>query len=163
MFAAETNTINSGLKMALRQALVLGALGMLLGLGVNALRPGGLPLVGTRQGNAGLAVISVDAAAEHFKSGGVLFLDARAQDAYLAGHIPGALNVPPPEAGSALTIIRELSGSRSLLIVYCDGEGCRLGDQLASMLAELGVSGVAVMPAGWEGWVAAGLPAEALP
>ncbi|WP_169791337.1 rhodanese-like domain-containing protein [Sandaracinus amylolyticus] len=93
----------------------------------------------------------------------VTFVDARSRDAYEAGHVAGALNVPM-ETGAiderATSLVR---GSR-VVITYCDTSGdCASSKRLAGLLAEAGLPDVRVLRGGMPGWLENGYAAEAGP
>ena len=65
----------------------------------------------------------------------IVVIDARSRDAYIAGHIPGAVSFPHREM-NAETAAR-LNRS-TVYIVYCDGIGCNASTKGAYKLAQLG-------------------------
>ena len=68
---------------------------------------------------------------------GIVVIDARSRDAYIAGHIPGALSFPHREMNSEATARLDRS---KVYIVYCDGIGCNASTKGAYKLARLGFS-----------------------
>ena len=70
---------------------------------------------------AGLAAITV--------------IDARSRDAYIAGHIPGAVSLPHREMNSETTARLDRG---KVYVVYCDGIGCNASTKGAYKLARLG-------------------------
>lgn len=133
--------------------ILVGAIG---GLGVNAFRHDGLPLLKTCRKE--IAVFSVSEAWRLFQQGKAVYLDARELDIYQSAHLPGALHVPLESAKARERELKKLAGSGKLLITYCDGQGCNKALDLAKALAADGVPGVSTMPDGWEGWMEAGFP-----
>jgi rhodanese-related sulfurtransferase len=65
----------------------------------------------------------------------IVVIDARSRDAYIAGHIPGAVSFPHREM-NAETVAR-LDRSK-VYVVYCDGIGCNASTKGAYKLARLG-------------------------
>ena len=65
----------------------------------------------------------------------VVVVDARSADAYLAGHIPSAINVPHRTMNAETTaeIDRE-----ALVVTYCDGIGCNASTKGALNMLQLG-------------------------
>ena len=62
--------------------------------------------------------ISMDEAVEMMKKeSGYIILDVRRPDEYAEGHIPGAINVPNEDIGTAE--IPELPDKARLILVYC--------------------------------------------
>ena len=80
-------------------------------------------------------------------SSGFTLIDARSEDSYAAGHIPGAtrFDADAPLAGD--------------VVVYCWGPGCNGATKLAHQLAERGHS-VREMIGGFEYWAREGHPVE---
>lgn len=86
-----------------------------------------------------------------------VFIDARSSREYAAGHIPGALNVPPTDFSRSKTLERLRRDQP--VITYCSGEACQSSIVLAEML--IGVRGhieTRVFFGGWGAWKAAGYP-----
>jgi rhodanese-related sulfurtransferase len=65
----------------------------------------------------------------------IVVIDARARDAYAAGHIPGAVSFPHRKMTAETTA--RLDGSK-VYVVYCDGIGCNASTKGAYKLARLG-------------------------
>ena len=68
-------------------------------------------------------------------SAAIVVIDARSRDAYIAGHIPGAVSFPHREMNSETTARLDLS---KVYVVYCDGVGCNASTKGAYKLARLG-------------------------
>jgi rhodanese-related sulfurtransferase len=66
---------------------------------------------------------------------GLVVIDARSSDAYVAGHIPGAISFPHREMNSEST---EKFDRSAVYVVYCDGIGCNASTKGAYKLARLG-------------------------
>jgi len=109
---------------------------------------------------AGLTRISIDEASTAFMEDTALFIDARDRDAYDAGHIPGAINIPWEEIQYDNSMISDLISPGSGLITYCDGSDCESSILLAGILAEMGFEGVRVFFGGWVEWEDAEYPVE---
>ena len=79
---------------------------------------------------------------------GFVLLDVRAPDAYAAGHVPGAINLPH----GRITDLN-LAGypSDTVFVVYCTGPHCNGADKAAVRLARLNRP-VKKMIGGIEGW-----------
>jgi rhodanese-related sulfurtransferase len=76
--------------------------------------------------------LSVDLKAAN---GAIVVVDARSREAYAAGHIPGALNLPHREMSreTAARLERE-----KVYVIYCDGIGCNASTKGAYRFARLG-------------------------
>jgi rhodanese-related sulfurtransferase len=87
---------------------------------------------------------------------GVVVLDARSVDAYAAGHVPGARNLPHREISPATT--SDLPRD-AVLVTYCWGPHCNGATRAAAKLAALGFP-VKEMLGGVTGWKAEGFTLE---
>ena len=86
-------------------------------------------------------------------------IDARSRDAYVAGHIPGALNFPHRDMN------RETVGQldrNKVYVVYCDGIGCNASTKGAYKLARLGFRTKELL-GGLDWWRRDGHPVIAMP
>lgn len=152
---------------ALIQALCLSALGIALGASSHEIRGRSLSWiaswskeeVGTRH-LEGLKEISLQEARETYRGGKALFLDARDPGSFQAGHLPGAINVPPSEAKDFSEEIRTMAQAGMIPIAYCDGADCPLSAELAINLKEMGIEDVRVLVNGWSRWRDSGYPVE---
>ena len=95
---------------------------------------------GTRTGSsAGYRQISMDEAVRMTKDEkNYIILDVRRPDEYSEGHIPGAINVPNEEIGSAE--IAELPDKSQLILVYC--RSGRRSKEASEKLVKLGYTGI---------------------
>lgn len=93
-------------------------------------------------------------------SGEALFLDARSYEDFAAGHIPGAINISAqdPDRIGFILQIEEMLRSVPVLVIYCTGPDCDLGEILAGDLQSLGFSEVELLhfTGGMEAWETAG-------
>jgi len=85
----------------------------------------------------------------------VTVLDARPEDEYRAGHIPGALSLPVQTLEAHLEDLPKDAD----YIAYCRTSYCLLGDELALALRAKGYQ-VRVLACGMVDWRLAGLPVE---
>jgi len=92
-----------------------------------------------------------------FVDGNAVFLDSRAEEKYLEGHILGSINIPF-EGGEHIVEEQLPFPRQTTLIVYCDGNECQSSVLLAKVLADYGFEEIRVFFGGWAEWVAAGLP-----
>jgi rhodanese-related sulfurtransferase len=90
------------------------------------------------------------------KHQGFVVLDVRSPQAYKAGHVPGAINLP-----HGRIVERNLTqfDSDILFVVYCNGPHCNGADRAAVRLARLGKK-VKKMIGGIEGWKDEGFTLE---
>ena len=65
----------------------------------------------------------------------IVVIDARSRDAYIAGHIPGAVSFPHRDMNAETVAHFDRS---KIYVVYCDGIGCNASTKGAYKLARLG-------------------------
>lgn len=150
----------------LRQALVLGALGLLVAAAVH------LPLIKRfARGEfresffqtseyPGIRLITPEEGEDLWRTAQAAFIDARRTDLYGEGHVPGARSVPASDAGKALPAGVMNSPRAGTLVVYCEGGDCQSSLLLAKRLHDKGFKDIRVMTGGWAAWKTAGLPEE---
>ncbi|RPI04431.1 MAG: hypothetical protein EHM64_09970 [Ignavibacteriae bacterium] len=108
---------------------------------------------------ANIDMISLDQARGAFESRQSVFVDARHEFDFLAGHIQGAVNIPLKMYGTLQSRLGGVAKDK-LLIVYCDGAECNSSIELSIKLLESGFTNVKVFFGGWQEWKSAGLPTE---
>ncbi len=105
------------------------------------------------------------------KQPGLMLIDARPVDRYLAGHIKSAVNIPAPELEKTLAQMQVSKNSK--LLVYCDGYRCdrktgltpdgspcwslaailpTKSGKAAMTLVKMGYLDVSVLMEGFRGW-----------
>ncbi len=153
---------------ALWQSGVTLALASILGLGVNHLRPDGISLQARWSPEAQLhaspsddnLIVSMEEAQVLYFSEQAVFVDARPDEAYEAGHIKGARSLPWEAFEDRFSETMADVPIELPIIVYCDGEGCGLSKELTFGLLEKGYKDVRVLVNGWSLWQQANLPTE---
>lgn len=108
------------------------------------------------------AMISPDEADSLFESGQALFIDARHEFDYKAGHIRGAINIPLKEFDTYPGKLASVQKSKTI-VPYCDGAECNSSIELASKLYAAGFTNVKIFFGGWREWQARHLPVEGSP
>ena len=83
---------------------------------------------------------------------GIVVLDARSAEAFAAGHVPGAVNLPRPFRAEDVAALPD-----GTIVVYCWGPGCNGSQKACLELSELGRP-VKEMLGGFEYWVREGHP-----
>ena len=86
----------------------------------------------------------------------IIVIDARTQEAYSQGHVPGAINLPWRRIDSSATTAMPKD---KVLVTYCDGIHCNASTKAAMRLAALGFR-VKEMLDGIQGWKREGYPVE---
>ena len=102
---------------------------------------------------AELATIGRDELAARLRTGDVVVLDVRPPAEYDAGHILGAVNVPPAELEQRL---RDVPTDRAV-VAYCRGPYCVYADDAVRALSSTGRTALRLVD-GFPEWAAAALP-----
>ncbi len=154
-------------RRAIDQALVIGALSLVIAAAVN------VPLIKrfargefketffVQTDFPNLRMITVQETEDLWRTGGAAFVDARAAELYAQGHVPGALSAPPAGSEAELPTFFERLPLEGPIVIYCEGGDCHSSLALAKRLHEKGFTDLRVFGGGWEEWRAAGLPEEA--
>jgi 3-mercaptopyruvate sulfurtransferase SseA len=159
------------------QIVVLSVAGAAVGLGANALSGNPAPLgrpvhpkavsspgmCGADPAAGGFAAvprISVEQAQPLCAACSAAFVDARTEEEYTAGHVSGAIHLPPGDVPpAALDHLRRFSTT----IVYDGDPSCAMADAVAMGLREIGVKDVRVLTGAWPEWLARGGPGSSGP
>lgn len=154
----------------LLQAVGILFISALLSLIVNGLRPDRLPIPADGTSKFRLApnsdknlIISLEDAKKRYFDQSAIFLDARSPEDYEQGHIKGAFNLPQENMEEKFSEVMENIPPERSIVVYCDGENCRSGSDLAVFLLEFGFTHVKVLVNGWSVWQENHLPVERNP
>jgi rhodanese-related sulfurtransferase len=100
-----------------------------------------------------LAEIGRDELLERMRAGEVVVLDVRPPAEYAAGHLPGAVNVPPDELEGRLAGLP----AGQPVVAYCRGPLCAFADTAVRALNAQGRPALRLVD-GLPEWAAAGLP-----
>jgi rhodanese-related sulfurtransferase len=100
-----------------------------------------------------LATIGREELLERMRSGDVVVLDVRPAAEYAAGHLPGAVNIPPDELEARLAELPEGQPA----VAYCRGPLCAFADAAVRALTAAGRPALRLVD-GLPEWAAAGLP-----
>ena len=92
---------------------------------------------------------------ERAKKGLVTVLDVRPAEEYVAGHLPGAINVPVEKLESFLSKLPK----RKEVVAYCRGPYCLMSFEAVEKLRKRGFKAKRLED-GFPEWRAAGLPVE---
>jgi 3-mercaptopyruvate sulfurtransferase SseA len=104
--------------------------------------------------------VSLEEAEPLFFSQQAIFIDARSDADFRAGHIQGALNLPWNEFDIRFQQVMTGISHESTIVTYCDGEACGLSHELAVALLGKGYPNVRVLLNGWTIWQQSGLPTD---
>jgi rhodanese-related sulfurtransferase len=96
------------------------------------------------------------------QDGRIVFVDARNQDDYQQGHIPGAYELDPYHPEKELGTVLPICQAAEKVVVYCTGGDCEDSDTAALLLQDGGVpdQNLFVYGGGFTAWAAAHLPVE---
>lgn len=104
--------------------------------------------------------ISLGQAMTYFQTHNTIFLDARLEPDYKAGHISRALNLPFEEFEQYFPKVEPLLSKDKNIITYCDGTECEASLFLARLLKTKGFENLKIFFGGWTEWNKAGLPIQ---
>jgi rhodanese-related sulfurtransferase len=97
-----------------------------------------------------------------YREGPIVFVDARNQEHYEVGHIPGAFPLDPYHPEQQMTGVLTACQAADQVVVYCTGGECEDADTTAILLREAGVPNqkLFVYGGGYEDWAERRLPIE---
>jgi rhodanese-related sulfurtransferase len=100
--------------------------------------------------------------AEAQQAPGVIFVDARDDEHYQAGHIPGAYQLDRYHPENYLAVVLPACQVAEKIVVYCKGGSCEDSEQTAIFLRDAGVpkDRLFVYAGGFDEWSASRLPIE---
>jgi rhodanese-related sulfurtransferase len=139
----------------LRDAALVLLISALAALGVNAVRPNGIPLLAAQPYETlvpcpepGGEVVAVAASDPRLRDGGTLVVDARSAAEYQAGHFEGSVHAAfdwLAELDEIRPVVRNLAkqaARRQRVVVYGDGGDPDTGLEWAKLLAAEGIKHV---------------------
>jgi rhodanese-related sulfurtransferase len=161
-------------RKTIKEIVILVGVAVTLAFVVNTFSPRGIALVG--QWDTAKGVITADPqpaeerklqeidsvtwAKEIYDKGHVLFVDARSQNNYEQGHIPGAVSLPLGQFDQMIESFLSKHALDQPMVAYCSGRTCEDSHHLARLLLEAGFTDVRVFIDGFPGWEAEGYPVE---
>ena len=94
--------------------------------------------------------------------GVILFVDARDEEHYRAGHIPGACEFDPYHPEKCFPAVLPLCQAAEEIVVYCSGGDCDDSEAAALTLRDVGISTnkLSVYGGGFAEWSTNHLPVE---
>ncbi|HZL99207.1 MAG TPA: rhodanese-like domain-containing protein [Planctomycetota bacterium] len=97
-----------------------------------------------------------------YAPGGLLFIDARRDEDYAAGHVPLALQFDHYRAERHLDAVMQAAPGTSRIVVYCNGGNCEDSEFAATTLKDFlpDPGRICVYVGGIEEWTARGMPLE---
>ena len=151
------------------QVAFLVLLSCIIGFGSNLVRADKIPWIAVElataesidkdveTGGSVLVAISLEQAKNLFEQD-ILFVDARDEGYYDAGHIQGALK--NAFLMELIFNIEKRQNKNDALVVYCGDPGCGDSEVLAYNLQDSGFTKIYVFKGGWLEWSKAGYPSE---
>lgn len=173
-------------RRVLVEAAVVAVVGAVIAFAANAISPRGLalarnyfpsttgesvrpplmPLVAGIKAN-GLQWVDGDRAVRLFKDPAfreqrILFIDARDEEHYREGHIPGAYEFDPYHPEKEIATVLPLCQGAEKIVVYCTGGDCEDSQFAAIALRDAGIPNLKlfVFAGGIGEWMTNGLPVE---
>ncbi len=142
--------------IAIRQALILLLLAVAAAWGTHAWHPRA-PALYLVQEPLRDDEVSMQAIQERWK-GDVLWIDARIQEQFDAGHVPGALLLNEQKFDEQLFgHLDTLQANAKPVIIYCSAAKCEASRHVLERLKQtLPVENVFVLKGGWQAWKATG-------
>lgn len=149
-----------------RGCVVILALALLLGFGINAVSPSGIALFGQWDKAAGVVMAGAkrgDAVKagevnnplkvrRMIKNGETVLVDVRRSDIYDQGHIPGALSFPLHEFDDRIPEFTAAVEKTAAVLVYCSGVTCSESHRFAARIIKMGYARVTVYAGGFAEW-----------
>lgn len=159
------------LRAIIIEATIIALATAALALGVNAIRPGGLPLVARIPYEVlvpcpepGGPVNPLEPDDTALQSPRIFLIDARSPEAFARGHRPGAVNVPydwldPLPAPELAHLARAIASSRATrVVVYGDGQRPDSGEHLGREISGRGIKNVNFVRGGAPAWLSGDAP-----
>jgi rhodanese-related sulfurtransferase len=84
-----------------------------------------------------------------------LWIDARTEEEFANGQIPGAINMELASLDADLGDILQVWKPGTPIVVYCSSTSCDISREMARRLSDSGFEGVYYLHGGWEAWIAA--------
>ena len=155
---------------SLNQIYIYLSLSLLISCCVNILRTESLPFIAVplekiedtaQLQNSNLQPqireVTIDVA-ERLFSDSLLFIDARAEEYYLEGHIPNS--ICNDDFDSLVYQIEGFITYNNGFVVYCSDDDCGSSEDLAYQLQDQGFTNIYLFKGGWKQWVENDLPME---
>ena len=97
---------------------------------------------------------------ETYNTGKAVFVDARSYEAFIDGHIKGAVSIPANQFFEFIDPLKTKYPSTTAVITYCSGRECNDSHELAQYLIDEGYANVKVFIDGYQEWERKGYPVE---
>lgn len=151
--------MNKTIQGAVKEAVILILITVLVSLVINHVREEGIPLVADAEAfrvKTDAEFMRLEDALALFEDGGAIFLDARDPEIFALGHIEGSINVAA--SGSDIEDIARMVGTDNQIICYASRQNQRQAGVVADKLIQMGFTNVVILYGGFEDWKQRGLP-----
>ena len=97
-----------------------------------------------------------------FQQAGIVFIDARDEQRYWEGHIPGAWEFDPYYPEKYFAVVSPVCQAAEQIVVYCNGGDCDDSESAAITLRDVGIANrkLFIYLGGISEWATNGLPVE---
>jgi rhodanese-related sulfurtransferase len=157
-----------------RRTILLVVLAVAAALIVNHLSPVGIPLMGqwnlakgvvhanpdSAHLNDRLEIDNIEVAKLIYDGAQTLFVDARSEEDYEAGHVEGAISLSLRDFDASIEDFFNQYPPEQPIITYCSGRTCEDSHYLAQLLLDLGYERVNIMIDGFQIWKDKGFPVD---
>ena len=106
---------------------------------------------------SGIVEIDINIAKDLYDLG-TLFIDARAEEYFNEGHIPGA--ICSDELDELIDKIYSFDNINKAFVVYCSDDDCGSSEELSYQLYDHGFESIYLFKGGWKQWTENNLPAK---
>ncbi len=157
-----------------KELIILLGFAVIAAFTVNYFSPNGIALFGqwdTSQGaitarpkndpvTDSFEIKDANTAKEIYDTRKTVFVDARSYEAFIDGHIKGAVSIPTKQFFEFMDHFKTEYPSNTAVITYCSGRECNDGHELAQYLIDEGYANVKVFIDGYQEWERKGYPVE---
>ncbi len=157
-----------------KELIILLGFAVIAAFTVNYFSPNGIAFFGqwdTSQGaitakpkndpvTGGFEIKDANTAKDIYDTGKAVFVDARSYEAFIDGHIKGAVSIPTNQFFEFMDHFKTEYPSNTAVITYCSGRECNDGHELAQYLIGEGYANVKVFIDGYQEWERKGYPVE---
>jgi len=157
------------LSNSLHQIYLFIALSIICSMSFNILRSNSIGLIAkdllkvesveefNTNDSQGIIEISLEIAKDLFDKN-ILFIDARAEEYFIEGHIPGALC--NDDFDQLMDDIDSRLTDNNYFIVYCSDDDCGSSEELARRLFDQGYLKIYLFKGGWKQWTENNFPTK---
>jgi rhodanese-related sulfurtransferase len=100
-----------------------------------------------------LPVVNARRLRELIDSQTAMVVDARRVHDYVAGHIEGAVNIPPNASAEYCLKVLANAHKNQQIVVYCQSETCTFSEDVALKLQAIGYMNILLYKGGWVDWI----------